>query len=404
MANGLMANPYSGLLAMGLSPEQAQSQVDQQRAMQFAQMAPEQRIASGIFGGLTRAGRALGAKDPLLEQASKMRELAQQYDTTTAEGMMQYARALQQMGNIQAAQAAALQARQMMEVEAKTAKVRQEAVRAEETNLREIRLREELAALPAESSDEQVREVVQKYGDPDKILKMISDKEKAKLERDAKAEAQKERLAFQAQQAEETRAFRKEMAAATAASRSAVTDVQKQIAQERLDALQAKKQEAEDKKANALKFEEAKAKNVIGIVDNVLPKISGKDTAGFVGKAMSFVPGSDAYDVAKNIETIKANLGFKELSDMRQASPTGGALGQVAVQELNFLQATVANLDVGQSPAQLRANLDKIKKHYNRWLATTKGELPAEDKATAPTAESAKPAAPTGGWSIRPKQ
>jgi hypothetical protein len=75
---------------------------------------------------------------------------------------------------------------------------------------------------------------------------------------------------------------------------------------------------------------------------------------------------------------------------MRQASPTGGALGQVAVQELNFLQATVANLDVGQSPAQLRTNLDKIKKHYNRWLATTKGELPPEDKETAPAAEEGK--------------
>lgn len=313
-----------------------------------------------------------------------MRAMAQQFDTTTAQGLMQYAQSLQQMGNVQGAQMAAMQARQMMEQEAKTAKVRQEAVRGEEKNLREIRLREELAALPAEANDDQVREVVRRYGDPDKILKSIEDKEKAKLEREARAEAQRERQAFQQQQAEESRNLRRELAAASAAQRSALTGVQQQIAQERLDALQAKKQEAEDKKTTALKFEEAKARNVIGIVDNVLPKISGLNTAGFAGKALSLVPGSDAYDVAKNIETIKANLGFKELSDMRQASPTGGALGQVAVQELNFLQATVANLDVGQSPAQLRANLDKIKKHYNRWLATTKGELPPEDKETAP--------------------
>lgn len=403
MATGLMSNPFSGLLSMGLSPEQAQAQADQQRAMQFAQLDPQQRIAAGIFGGLTRASRALGAKDPMLEQASKMREMAQQFDTTTAEGLMQYAQALQRMGNIQAAQAAAMQARQMMEVEAKTAKVRQEAVRSEEKNLREVRLREELAALPADANDDQVREVVRKYGDPDKILKAIEDKEKAKLEREAKLEAQRERQAFQAQKAEESKNLRRELAAASAATRNALTDVQKQIAQERLDALQSKKQEAEDKKATALKFEEAKAKNVIGIVDNVLPKISGLNTAGLVGKSLSFVPGSDAYDVAKNIETIKANLGFKELSDMRQASPTGGALGQVAVQELNFLQATVANLDVGQSPAQLRANLDKIKKHYNRWLSTTKGELPAEDKETG-TTETAPTPKMSSGWSIRPKQ
>jgi hypothetical protein len=384
MADGLMANPYAGLLNLGLSPEQAQAEVDRQRALQFANLNPQQRMAAGIYGGLTQVSRALGAKDPMLEQASQMRAMAQQFDTTTAQGLMQYAQSLQQMGNVQGAQMAAMQARQMMEQEAKTAKVRQEAVRGEEKNLREIRLREELAALPAEANDDQVREVVRRYGDPDKILKSIEDKEKAKLEREARAEAQRERQAFMQQQAEESRNLRRELAAASAAQRSALTGVQQQIAQERLDALQAKKQEAEDKKTTALKFEEAKARNVIGIVDNVLPKISGLNTAGFAGKALSLVPGSDAYDVAKNIETIKANLGFKELSDMRQASPTGGALGQVAVQELNFLQATVANLDVGQSPAQLRTNLDKIKKHYNRWLATTKGELPPEDKETAP--------------------
>lgn len=116
-------NPYANLLSMGLSPQQAQAQVDEQRAMQFAQLDPQQRMAAGIFKGITGVGRALGAKDPLLEQASQMRELAQQFDTTTADGMMKYAQALQRAGNMQAAQAAAMQARQMMEVEAKTGKI-----------------------------------------------------------------------------------------------------------------------------------------------------------------------------------------------------------------------------------------------------------------------------------------
>ncbi len=78
---------------------------------------------------------------------------------------------------------------------------------------------------------------------------------------------------------------------------------------------------------------------------------------------------------------------------MRQASPTGGALGQVAVQELNFLQAAISNLDVGQSPQQLRDNLSKVKKHYNRWLTTIRGEIPPEDKETA--------AAPAEGKTVK---
>ena len=121
MADGMMGNPYLGLLNAGLSPEQAQAEVDRQRAMQFANMNPQSRIAAGIYGGLTQASRALGARDPMLEQASQLRQLAQQFDTTTAGGMMQYANALRQV-NPQAAQQAAMQARQMMTEEAKLGK------------------------------------------------------------------------------------------------------------------------------------------------------------------------------------------------------------------------------------------------------------------------------------------
>ncbi len=51
-------------------------------------------------------------------------------------------------------------------------------------------------------------------------------------------------------------------------------------------------------------------------------------------------------------------------------SPTGGALGAVAVQELIALQSTVASLDQAQSPTELRKSLEKIEGHYNKWLET----------------------------------
>ncbi len=125
MADGLM-NPYSSLLNMGLSPEQAQAQIDEQRALQFANLNPQQRMAAGIYQGITGIGRALGAKDPMLEQASQMRALAQQFDTNTAEGMMQFSQALQRMGNIPAARQVAQDAQQMMLREAQLGKLQAE--------------------------------------------------------------------------------------------------------------------------------------------------------------------------------------------------------------------------------------------------------------------------------------
>jgi len=127
MADGMMANPYLGLMNAGLSPEQAQAEVDRQRAIQFANLNPQQRIASGIYGGLTQAARALGARDPMLEQASQLRQLAGQFDTNTAEGMMQFANAARSISP-QLAQQAAAQAQQMMQQQATLAKTQAETI------------------------------------------------------------------------------------------------------------------------------------------------------------------------------------------------------------------------------------------------------------------------------------
>jgi hypothetical protein len=92
----------------------------------------------------------------------------------------------------------------------------------------------------------------------------------------------------------------------------------------------------------------------------------GWNTAG-VGGSLAFLPATDARNLGAKLQTIKANLGFDRLQQMRAESPTGGALGQVAVQELAALQATVASLDQMQSPTQLGTALDKIENHYTKW-------------------------------------
>ena len=50
---------------------------------------------------------------------------------------------------------------------------------------------------------------------------------------------------------------------------------------------------------------------------------------------------------------------------MREASPTGGALGQVSNQELSSLQAVFGNLDQSQSEEDLKYNLKMLQHVYN---------------------------------------
>lgn len=126
------------------------------------------------------------------------------------------------------------------------------------------------------------------------------------------------------------------------------------------------------------KAEERRLANLAG-ADNVLDAIAdakkavGLYTAG-AGSMLSSIPGTPARNLAATLETVKANFGFDRLQQMREASPTGGALGQVAVQELVALQSTVASLDQAQSPAQLAARLDKAQRHYENWKKTLGGE------------------------------
>lgn len=124
----------------------------------------------------------------------------------------------------------------------------------------------------------------------------------------------------------------------------------------------------------------AQADRVISKVDEALSNV-GVLTAG-PGSVLAGIPGTSARNLQSTLETIKANLGFAELQAMRDASPTGGALGAIAVQELNALQSTVSSLDQGQSPTQLEKSLSNINKHYTNWKKAVSG---SSDAPAAPT-------------------
>lgn len=87
-------------------------------------------------------------------------------------------------------------------------------------------------------------------------------------------------------------------------------------------------------------------------------------TTGVGGVIMQQIAGTDAADVKALSETVRSNIGFDRLQQMREASPTGGALGNVTERELAGLQAVLGNLEQSQSSDQLLFNLERLDEVY----------------------------------------
>ena len=111
-------------------------------------------------------------------------------------------------------------------------------------------------------------------------------------------------------------------------------------------------------------------------------KESKLPTSGFVGSYLKKIPGTSATDVSALVNTIRANIGFDKLQAMRDASPTGGALGQVSNQEIDFLQSTLNNLNQEQSQDQFTKQLQILENQYLQTVAKFNA-YPEEAKAAA---------------------
>ena len=88
-------------------------------------------------------------------------------------------------------------------------------------------------------------------------------------------------------------------------------------------------------------------------------------TTGLASLA-SFVPGTPQHNIAKELDTIKASIGFEKLQQMREQSPTGGALGSISDRENVLLQSVWSSLEQSQSPEQFKANLEILKNQLVR--------------------------------------
>jgi len=81
----------------------------------------------------------------------------------------------------------------------------------------------------------------------------------------------------------------------------------------------------------------------------------GTGWSSVIGK---YLPTHKANALNGLLTTIKGNLGFDKLQAMRDASPTGGALGQVSEMELRQLNAAFGDFEQSKTPEELKYNLE----------------------------------------------
>ena len=313
------------------------------------------------------ANTLLGAQDPMLKKATDIQGILTQYqgqDLTDAGILKKISSDL--AGKGYAAESLSLAQ------EAQQAATKQAALRkAELSDAQELKLRQELAALGPTASEDQVLAVVTKYGSPDKIMAALSAKQSREAQREQQRDIAQQRL-----------------------------DIQRQNLEFKKDLQSTKVQAQSEKQAQAAEQSINNLKRVITSVGEA-EGLVGKSTTGALGGALAILPQTDARKLANKITSIKANLGFQQLDQMRQASPTGGALGNVSNQEISFLQATVEVLDQLENPEDIRQAFVKIKEHLSNWKETLEGRLPAKYQAgggqgAVPTAPTTAPASTSG--------
>ena len=368
------------------TPEAYQMQQNRQAladAMQLGQLDPfSSARTSLIYGGRQLAG-ALGGGDPMLQLMSQRNALAKQFDLTSPEGLSQYASALQQAGDIQGA----LGATSLVGQATQSRLAQQQLASAQITGQREQLLQNALSQLPENASEDQIQGVLRRYGDPKTVLMAIERKNNLQAQLDERKRIADEQMQFKREQMEKDQDFKREMANLSAQLKAGTTSLQQQLIQEKIDALRQKKQDAIDKQLGS-------AEGVIKNTEVVLGKVKeaegliGAGTTG-VGSYLSILPGTNARELSTVLGTIKARLGFDQLQQMRAASPTGGALGQVSNRELAALEGAVASLDQGLSPKALRENLKQIETSYKNWQESAMGKLPPERRPEVKTDTSA---------------
>lgn len=387
----------------GVSPEQLQMQQDQAlqaRAMQYAQMSPQEQATSAIYTGVSKLGGALGGMlggvDPVQQQASKIASVLQGADQTTAEGMAAIAQRFSEAGLPQQAQMAIDKARVMKQSEATLsqtqAKTSQEAAAARAAQYKldqEKLMTEELAALPDDRTDADILKIAVKYGSPKDVFQVVQQSADKQAARDQALTLAREAAAARLEAAKAAGASRLEIAQLVASNKSDIAQIMGGLRQQGL----------EDKKAEKTAKEDAQKAGVVASFDGALETVDrlaahpGKTAAvGFGGKTTSMIPGTNAAGFAAQLETFKAQVFLPQVQALK-------GMGALSDAEGKKMSAAVGALDQSMKQSEFDSQLAIIKNDLKKARARVSGGKTPEPA----TPSSIIPAASSDGWSIKPK-
>lgn len=123
---------------------------------------------------------------------------------------------------------------------------------------------------------------------------------------------------------------------------------------------------ANDKRKKASDVKQTYSDVVTNTIDDIFAadKNATLPTTGLLGSVTQDIPGTNSHDISQNLKTLKANASFERLQAMRDASPTGGALGGVSEKEMALLESSYAALEQSQSDEQFKRNLIRFHNTY----------------------------------------
>jgi hypothetical protein len=187
----------------------------------------------------------------------------------------------------------------------------------------------------------------------------------------------------------------------TAARNSARGDAQFAYQVQR-DAQEDARREEEDRRAReedqqlAARSDEAARSKLIATVGKLSQlALDANDNNGWFetgtsGRFARNIPGANAgKDLSQDMQTIEARFAFDSLQAMRDASKTGGALGQVTERELDLLKAAVAAISPDMTHDTFMRNVEQARQAYLSKLAMVDPDSAARMGYDAEQAEAA---------------
>jgi hypothetical protein len=87
---------------------------------------------------------------------------------------------------------------------------------------------------------------------------------------------------------------------------------------------------------------------------------TNRSAVGAPALLTQFIPESDAQAAEGMIQSALSNVGLDTLQQMRENSPTGGALGQVPIQQQKRLEQVLGSLKLSQRPAIVQDNIKRV--------------------------------------------